>query len=142
MYIACVPSLPTHFLFHSCGMFIELLEFGVLLNFVVVGCFVGCSLVVWLISSILPKCICPLFSLKPSSPHYNPYKILLIVLFTLHSSGGEFESHVKHMADCIFGMSLEWTHAIFQTHERECSTFPKSEALPVHLTLINSMSLY
>ena len=43
MQIACVPSLPTHFLLDSLGMFIELLGFGALVNFMVTLCFVGCS---------------------------------------------------------------------------------------------------
>jgi len=69
-------------------------------------------------SSTLPKFICPLLFLNPSSPHYNPYKVLLIVLCTLHFSSGEFESFGKHMVE-IFGMSLEWTYVMFQTYELE-----------------------
>jgi len=31
----------------------------------------------------------------------------------MHFSGGEFESLVKHMVDCIFGISFERTYVIF-----------------------------
>jgi len=99
-------------------MFIVLLRFGVLTIFMASSCLVGCSLVTWKSRFTLPKCICPLLSLNLSSPHYNAIEVLLIVL-----SGGEFESLSKHMVDCMFGISLEWTCAIFQTQEWERFTF-------------------
>jgi len=117
-----------------------LLEFGVLVNLLVAWCFVGCSLVTWLSSFTLLKFICQLLSLFGS--HYNSYKVLLIVLCTLHFSGGEFESLGKHLVDCIIGMSLEWTYAMFQTHEWEWFIFPRSEVLLVHLALFHSMCLH
>jgi len=46
------------------------------------------------------------------------------------------------MVDCIFGMSLDWTYAIFQTHEWEWFIFPQSEVVPVHLALLNFMCLH
>ena len=44
--------------------------------------------------------------------------------------------------DYIFGMSLKRTYAIFQTYEQECFTFPKSDVLPIHMALLNSMCLH
>jgi len=89
-------------------MSLELLEFGVLVN-LLVNWYFG-----WLLPSHLaivgphyPKCIHPLLSLNLSSPHYNLSKVLLIVLRTLHFSGGEFESLSKHIVDCILGMSFK-----------------------------------
>ena len=48
----------------------------------------------------------------------------------------------KPMIVYIIGMSLKRTHIIFQTQEWEVFTFFKSEFLPVHLILLNSMCLY
>jgi len=72
-------------------MFIELLEFVVLANLIIFGALIGCSLSFGYVAQHCAKCICLLLFLNPSSPHYNPSKVLLIVLCTLHSSGGEFE---------------------------------------------------
>ena len=36
----------------------------------------------------------------------------LIIVCTLHSSGGEFKSSVKHIVDDIFGLGFELTHAM------------------------------
>jgi len=141
MYIAWVSFFVNLFPSWFVGYVHCILRFGVLVNLLANWCLVGYSTVIWLSSSTLSKYICPLLSLNLFSPHYNPIKDLLIVLCTLHFSGVEFESLVKHMIVCIFGMSLEWTSDIFQTHEWECSIFPKSEVLPVHLALLNLMCL-
>jgi len=69
---------------NSWRMFIVLLGFGVLVNFIVAWWFVGCSLVTCLNSSTLRKFIGQLLSFNPFIPHYNPCKLLLIVLCTLH----------------------------------------------------------
>ena len=45
------------------------------------------------------------------------------------------------MIDCIFAISLKWIHAIFQIHEWKWFIFPKSEVLPAHLALFNSVCL-
>jgi len=101
----------------------------------------GCFIIIWLNSSTLPKFICPLLSLSPSSPHYNLCKVHLIVLRTLHFSGGEFECHCKPMVDCTFGMSLglwyisnKWAGVVHIS--------PKSQVLPARLALLNLISLH
>jgi len=87
--------------------------------------FCGCSLVTWLYSSTLSKCICQILSFNPSSPHYNPRKVILIILCILYSSGGEFESLVKHMIDCIIQMSLSEPLYIFKYMSESDPHFPK-----------------
>ena len=82
--------------------------------------------------------MCPPLFLLPQSAHYNPSKVLLIVMCTLHLNGREHESLSKSMVVRIIEMSLEWTHNIFQTHEWKWSTFPHSEVLPTSIALFIS----
>jgi len=87
-------------------MFTVFLGFGELVNFIVSGCLVGDSLATWLIPLHCPNLLVYFFLLA-SSPHYSSCKILLIIMSTMHPSGGEFETLSKHMVNCIFGMSFE-----------------------------------
>jgi len=91
---ACVSSLSTHFLHDSLG-YVHYVRFGVKVNLLVNWWFVGCSLVTWLSNSTLPNVFVHSFPLT-LLPHITT-QVLLIVLCTLHFSGGEFESPCKHM---------------------------------------------
>ena len=85
---------------------------------------VGCSIVFLTIGSTNSKTFVHLFPL-PLSPHYNPWKDLLIVICTLHFSGGKFENLDKLMVV----VSLDWVlsePALYFKHINESdSYFPK-----------------
>jgi len=126
-YVNSLNSFPCQLISYMIrwGKFIVFIWFAVLVNFMIFGWFVGCSLVTWLNYSTLLKLICQLLSLNPSSPHYNSYKVLLIILYTLHFSGGEFESLREPLVVCIFGMSLGELMLYFERRSESVPHFPK-----------------
>jgi len=76
-------------------------------------CFIiGCSLVFLAISSTFPNHLSTSSPL-PLSPHYNPQKVLLIVMCMLRSSGRELENLDMFMVVCIVVLNLECLGVIF-----------------------------
>ena len=126
-YVNCLHSLlvksfPTWFMGYV-HWILDVRSVGELYGFLILCWFLSNHLATWLhIAWIYKVHSFPLTLLTHTIAHLKSSWLLCAHCIL---SGGEFESLVKHMVDCTFGMTLEWIYAIFKCMSGSVPHFPK-----------------